>query len=109
MSGVSEKHMERARVLAMDLYHNAVDSDDGSQSMDMGVAAPLIASALCNAQREGFREGMKRAAEICDALADREDAGAVDAGCDTLTPIYRRGERIAQDASRAILAEAGEG
>lgn len=35
-----------ARAIALDVYNDAVDSDDGSHSMDMNVATGIIAIAL---------------------------------------------------------------
>lgn len=49
-------------------------------------------------------ETLERCAEIGDCLADREDALAIDAGSDDLTPLYRRGERIGRELARAIRA-----
>lgn len=63
-------------------------------------------AAIACALRDAEREGMRQAAEICDAVADREDALAIAAGSDDLTPVYRRGERAAQECSRLIVSEA---
>ncbi|WP_242218062.1 hypothetical protein [Shinella zoogloeoides] len=41
-----------ARTVALDVYHNAVDSDDGSHSMDMPVAVALIIEALSPLARQ---------------------------------------------------------
>ncbi|WP_144378509.1 hypothetical protein [Mesorhizobium amorphae] len=44
----------------------------------------------------------ERIAEICDVMGDREDVLAIDAGDADLTPIYRRGERVAREIAAAI-------
>jgi hypothetical protein len=45
---------------------------------------------------------LERAAEICDVVADEHDALAIHAGSDDLTPVYRRGERAAQDVVKRL-------
>lgn len=74
------------------------------QSWKTGNAMDLVAAALAAAEREG----MRRAAEICDEIGDREDVLAISAGSDDLTPLYRRGERAARECSHMILSEIGE-
>lgn len=58
-----------ARTAALDIYHNAVDSDDGSHSMDMPVAVALITDAMSPLARQA--EALKRRAEEAEALAER--------------------------------------
>lgn len=96
---VSEKHI----AAAIDL----VDSEmfKGLMAVDrIGKCAEMVAEALAAAEREG----MRRAAEICDEIGDREDVLAISAGSDDLTPLYRRGERAAKECSHMILSEIGE-
>lgn len=58
-----------ARTVAMDIYHNAVDSDDGSHSMDMPVAVELITYAITPLARQA--EALQREnAELREVLAD---------------------------------------
>lgn len=79
--------IERARAL---LWGTSYPTEEHRQD--------AVALALITAQREAH----ERDAGICDMLADREDALAIDAGSDELTPVYRRGERIGREAAAAI-------
>jgi len=43
---ISPEALEKARAIALDVFRNAVDSDDGSECMDMPVAIDIIAAAI---------------------------------------------------------------
>ncbi|TDR28927.1 hypothetical protein [Aquamicrobium defluvii] len=85
---VSEKHLNLALEIA-----------NGREMLALTIAQAIAAAE---------REGMRRAAEICDEIGDREDVLAISAGSDDLTPLYRRGERAAKECSHMILSEIGE-
>jgi len=84
MSEIPEDVMfiARAVVLEADFPHRATN------------LAEVFARAIM-AERE-------RCAGISDALGDREDVAAIEVFDATLTPIYRRGERVAREIAEAI-------
>ena len=91
---IPEDIMREARTLALEVFHNCVDSDDGSESLDTPVAAELIATALY-AER-------KRCAEICEHYAQQWDMGGFDGKPND-------GFNACMEAACAILASKGGG
>lgn len=100
-----EKHMETARILCNIVGPTEWDLSVEQRERNRVARTQRIAAALARAERDG----MKRAAEVCEVRAAQWDAN-VDGRIPAFLSSYRQ-RRMADEArtiQRMILSEAGE-
>jgi len=99
---ISPEALEKARAIALDVFRNAVDSDDGSECMDMPVAIDIIATAL---QAERDAAAPKLPDDLAGLVAELRDAARLNAG--PLGP-EARAEHRALTAIQSLVARNAE-